>query len=76
MKFENLCKKLSEQIKRNHGDASNRITAATEQSATLLNHINRMSGTLEVWDGKIRRMDNKMHSLSELAQMLEDNGIK
>ena len=34
-----------------------------------------MNGTLEVWDGKIRRLDQKMANVSEVAQMLEDNGI-
>lgn len=34
-----------------------------------------MNATLEVWDGKIRRLDQKMTNVSEVAQMLEDNGI-
>ena len=42
----------------------------------LADQITAMKGTLDVWDGKIRRMDTKMHNLTEIAQMLEDNGIK
>ena len=47
-----------------------------DNMAKLNDQIMRMNGTLEVWDGKIRRLDQKMHNLNETAQMLEDNGIK
>lgn len=33
----------------------------------LSDQITAMKGTLDVWDGKIRRMDTKMHNLTEIA---------
>ncbi len=33
-----------------------------------------MQGTLEVWDGKIRRLDGKIIGLQDIASILETSG--
>ena len=74
-KYETLFKKLSDRVNANKADAKDRFSVSNDQQLKLSDQINIMKGTLEVWDGKIRRMDVKMNQLQEIAQMLEDNGI-
>ena len=62
-KYETLFKKLSDRVNANKADAKDRFSVSNDQQLKLSDQINIMKGTLEVWDGKIRRMDVKMNQL-------------
>ena len=62
-KFDVLFKKLSDRVNNNKADAKNSLNIVQESQLKLSDQITIMKGTLEVWDGKIRRMDAKMNNL-------------
>lgn len=47
----------------------------SDQVSNLSDLVKGMKATLEVWDGKIRRVDGKIASLVDLGDSLQDNGI-
>ena len=47
----------------------------SDQVSNLSDLVKGMKATLEVWDGKIRRVDGKIGSLVDLGDSLQDNGI-
>ena len=73
-KIDKHVKSINEKA-RNHADSvRQQFQAHGEASYTLKGQIVNMQGVLEVWDGKMRRMDSKMISLSETALLLETSG--
>ena len=66
-------KKLSDRINQQKSDSKRDFTMNSEATSRLQNSIQSIQGTLEVWDGKIRRLDTKLVSMTELAQKLESS---
>ena len=62
-KIDTQFRKLNEKMQKMGGETKGHLTRVEESCLRLSDQITRMQGTLEVWDGKIRRLDSKMHSL-------------
>ena len=64
-----------EKIKQSNSDNKMNLGLVSDQVSNLSDLVKGMKATLEVWDGKIRRVDGKISSLVDLGDSLQDNGI-
>ena len=64
-----------EKIKQSNSDNKNSLGLVSDQVSNLSDLVKGMKATLEVWDGKMRRVDGKIASLTDLGDSLQDNGI-
>lgn len=64
-------KRLMERLERCRAENRRETIKNEEAVSRLSNVVMGMQGTLEVWDGKIRRVDSKMSHLQELGGKME-----
>ena len=59
-----------EKIKQSNSDNKMNLGLVSDQVSNLSDLVKGMKATLEVWDGKIRRVDGKIGSLVDLGDSL------